>query len=274
MSVESRVLRRVSYYSGESGTQLRNVEAGSKLRSFERIGRVVVKEFSMNSIRLLSHCALVVAIGSSLLQSATAATDHKSNVIRILALGDSLTDGFGLSRKEAYPALIADKMRAANYQFEVINAGVSGGTTAGGLRRLPPFLRKKIDVLILALGINDAFQGLPVEQIRSNLQAIINQTRARYPAVSIIIAGMQLPIATGNGYVEAFGEMFAQLAEHNHATLIPYLLDGVGGNPELNLPDYIHPNAAGQRVLAENVWKVLEPILKRISSNKQPNDSS
>ena len=213
-----------------------------------------------------------MTIGSFSVQSATAATNHKSDAIRVLALGDSLTDGFGLSRKEAYPALIADRMRAANYPFEVINAGVSGGTTGGGLRRLPPLLRKKIDVLVLALGINDAFQGVAVEQIRSNLQAIIDQTRARYPRVSIIIAGMQLPIATGNSYVEAFGEIFGQLAEHNHAALIPYLLEGVGGNPELNLPDYMHPNAAGQRVLAENVWRVLEPILQKISSNTRAGD--
>src|ERR1051325_2817843 len=217
----------------------------------------------MNTVSFITHSALIMAIASAAFQSATAATDHKPEVIRILALGDSLTDGFGLSRKEAYPALIGEKMRAANYQFEVINAGASGDTTAGGLRRLPSLLRKKkIDILILALGINDAFRGVPVDQMRSNLQSIIDQTRARYPDVSIIIAGMQLPIATGNGYVEAFGDMFGQLAEHNHAALIPYLLEGVGGNPELNLPDYIHPNAAGQRILAENVWRILEPILE------------
>ena len=192
-------------------------------------------------------------------------------MITILALGDSLTDGFGLSRKEAYPALIAEKMRAANYQFEVINAGSSGDTTAGGLRRLPPLLRKKrIHVLILALGINDAFHGIPIEQIRSNLQALIDQTRARHPAVSIIIAGMQFPIASGNGCVQAFGEMFGALAEKNHAALIPYLLEGVGGNPELSLPDLIHPNAAGQRILAENVWRILEPILRKDHAHSQP----
>ena len=141
------------------------------------------------------QCALVAAIGCfPSLQSAQAAKRDASKMITILALGDSLTAGYGLSRKEAYPALIAEKMRSANYQFEVINAGSSGDTTAGGLRRLPPLLRgKKIDVLILALGINDAFRGVPVEQMRSNLQAIIDQTRARHPGVSIIIAGMQLP---------------------------------------------------------------------------------
>lgn len=185
-------------------------------------------------------------------------------MITILALGDSLTDGFGLSRQEAYPALIAEKMRSANYQFEVINAGWSGDTTAGGLRRLPPLLRgRKIDVLILALGINDAFRGVPIEQMRLNLQAIIDRTRARRSGVTIIIAGMQLPLVASDSYVSAFGEMFGALAEKNHAALIPYLLEGVGGDPELNQPDRVHPNAAGQRVLAENVWRVLEPILRK-----------
>jgi acyl-CoA thioesterase I len=212
---------------------------------------------------MVVSCILVAAIGSFPYQSAQGAKRDVSKMITILALGDSLTAGFGLSRKEAYPALIAEKMRSANYQFEVINAGWSGDTTAGGLRRLPPLLRgKKIDVLILALGINDAFRGVPVEQMRSNLQAIIDRTRARHPNVSIIIAGMQLPLASSDGYVGAFGEMFGALAEKNHTALVPYLLEGVGGDPELNLPDLIHPNAAGQRVLAENVWRILEPILR------------
>jgi acyl-CoA thioesterase-1 len=236
----------------------------SNRHSFERIARGTVKEISVKIASLITHCALVATIGSFPLQSAQAASHHAPKVITILALGDSLTDGFGLSRKEAYPALIAEKMRAANYQFEVINAGSSGDTTADGLRRLPSLLhRKRLDVLILALGINDALRGVPVEEMRSNLQAIIDQTRLRYPAVSLVIAGMQFPIATGNGYVRAFEEMFGALAEKNHAALIPYLLEGVGGNPELNQPDLLHPNAAGQRILAENVWRVLEPILRK-----------
>jgi len=218
----------------------------------------------MKLTSLITRYVLVAVISSFSLQSARAADHHASKVITILALGDSLTDGFGLTRKEAYPALVAEKMRAANYQFEVINAGESGDTTADGLERLPNLLRKKkIDILILALGINDAFRGVPVDQMRSNLQAIIDQTRARHPAVTIIIAGMQIPVATGNGYVQAFRDLFGSLAETNHAALIPYLLEGVGGNPDLNLADLIHPNAAGQRILAENVWRVLEPILKK-----------
>jgi acyl-CoA thioesterase-1 len=214
-------------------------------------------------VKIVSYMSvLMAALALAPFQTARAAKRDVSRVITILALGDSLTAGYGLSRKEAYPALIAEKMRSANYEFEVINAGWSGDTTAGGLRRLLPLLRgKKIDVLILALGINDAFRGVPLDQVRANLQAIIDRTRARHPNVSILIAGMQLPLASSDGYVRAFGEMFGALAERNRTALIPYLLEGVGGNPELNQPDRVHPNAAGQRVLAENVWRVLEPIL-------------
>jgi len=221
----------------------------------------------MNIGSLTTHCLVFFGIGMLSLPSAKAAEHHASKMITIVALGDSLTDGFGLSRKEAWPALIDEKMRVANYQFEVTNAGVSGDTTAGGLNRLPPLLRKKnVDVLIIALGINDAFHGVPIDEMRANLQAIIDKTKARYPAVSIIIAGIRFPLAPGNGYVQEFGEMYGLLAKKNHTSLIPYLLEGVGGNPDLNLPDLIHPNAAGQRVLAESVWRVLEPILQKISA--------
>lgn len=199
-------------------------------------------------------------------QTAQAAKRDASKMITIVALGDSLTAGYGLSRKQAYPALIGEKMREAGYEFEVVNAGWSGDTTAGGLRRLPEVLRarKKIDVFILQLGINDAFRGVTIEQMRSNLQAIIDQVRARHPDVAIIIAGMQLPLYSSDDYVSAFGQMYPTLAERNRAALIPYLLEGVGGNPEMNQLDRVHPNAAGQRVLAENVWRVLEPLLQKI----------
>jgi acyl-CoA thioesterase I len=211
-------------------------------------------------IRLILALLVLLAV-----QTADAAKRDASSMITIVALGDSLTAGFGLSRQQAYLALIGEKMRAAGYEFEMVNAGSSGDTTAGGLRRLPAILRahKKIDVFILELGINDAFRGVPIEQIRANLQTIIDQVRARYPAASIVIAGMQLPDSSSDDYVGAFGGIFGALAEKNHATLIPYLLEGVGGNPELNQWDRVHPNAAGQRVLAENVWRVLEPLVRK-----------
>jgi len=218
--------------------------------------------------QLRSQAWWAALVGVLFLQTAQAAKRDPSGVITIVALGDSLTAGYGLSRKQAYPALVAEKMRAAGYEFEVVNAGSSGDTTSGGLQRLPSILRahKKIDVFILELGINDAFRGVPVDQIRANLQAIIDRVRSHDPNAVIIVAGMQLPDYTSDDYVGAFGRIFAAIAERNRATLIPYLLEGVGGNPALNQWDTLHPNAAGQRVLAENVWRVLEPILKQLSS--------
>jgi acyl-CoA thioesterase-1 len=180
----------------------------------------------------------------------------------ILVLGDSLSDGFQLKRSDAYPALIADKLRSAGLNFQVTNASATGGTTDGGLQRLPPHLKRKIDIFILELGINDAFRGVPVDQIESNLQAIIDKVKARNPNVRVVIAGMQLPNYAADDYVFAFGKMFAELAAKNGADLVPYLLDGVAGDPSLNLPDGIHPNAAGHKILAENVWRVLEPIAR------------
>ena len=210
--------------------------------------------------QLIVAALLTISFG----QSAQPAKRDPSDVITIVALGDSLTAGYGLSRKQAWPALIAEKMRAAGYDFEVVNAGSSGDTTNGGLRRLPALLRvhKKIDIFVLELGINDAFRGVSIEQIRSNLEAIIDQVRARQPNASIVIAGMQLPNVASDDYVGAFGGIFRALAEKNRATLIPFFLEGVGGDPELNQWDRVHPNAAGQRVLAENVWRVLKPLLQ------------
>ncbi len=219
----------------------------------------------MHTLRFLT-LLLLVAIPVTRIQSASGTRRDVSGVPTILILGDSLTDGFGLSRAQAYPALITQKLRTAGYKFEVINAGVSGDTTGGGLRRIPKYLTQRIDVLVLALGINDAFRAVPIEQMRANLQAIIDRTRAKNPNVAIVIAGMQLPLFGADSYVRGFGEMFGELAEKNHAALIPYLLEGVGGDPSLNLPDRIHPNTAGQRILAENVWRELEPLVQKASA--------
>jgi len=213
--------------------------------------------------------AINVAIVSlaliSLAQSVIAAPRDASPVKRILVLGDSLSAGFGLRSSEAYPALLTEKLRAASLEFEITNASQSGGTTAGGLQRLPAHLKRKIDIFILELGINDAFTGVPIAQIRSNLQAIIDMVKARYPNARIIIAGMQLPNYAADEYVFAFGQVYADLAAKNNAALIPYLLEGVGGDPNLNQPDRVHPNAVGQKILAENVWRILEPIAREVA---------
>jgi acyl-CoA thioesterase-1 len=190
------------------------------------------------------------------------ATPALAKTPTVLFLGDSLTAGYGLTRSEAYPALLSKKAQTAGLKMHVINAGVSGGTTAGGLARLPHLLHQSIDVLVIELGVNDAFRNVPVAQIEANLQKIIDLTRARYPQVKIVLVGMQLPQHSEDDYVTRFGAMYAELARRNHTAFVPFLLAGVLGNPALNLPDFIHPNASGQEVLAENVWPVLERVLK------------
>ncbi|MEO5753584.1 MAG: arylesterase, partial [Chthoniobacterales bacterium] len=179
----------------------------------------------------------------------------------ILFLGDSLTAGLGVAETQAYPALIQEKIRAKNLPFEVINAGISGDTTAGGLARLDWVLQKKIDVLILALGANDGLRGLPVAQTKANLQTIIDRMKAKNPGVKIVIAAMQIPPNMGADYGTAFRALFADLARQNATALVPFLLEGVGGHDDLNQADRIHPTAAGHKILAENVWRVLEPLL-------------
>jgi acyl-CoA thioesterase-1 len=204
--------------------------------------------------------AAFLAILSIVLAQGVSAAEMKS----ILVFGDSLSDGFMLKRSEAYPALLAKKLHAAGLNFQVTNASAAGGTTEGGLERLPPHLKHRIDIFVLELGINDAFRGLPVDQIENNLQQIIDKVKARNPNVRVVIAGMQLPNYTADDYVSAFGKMFTDLASKNNAALVPYVLKGVAGDPSLNLPDGIHPNAGGQKILAENVWRVLEPVAREL----------
>ena len=209
--------------------------------------------------------AELLAILSIMLAQVTSAAETKS----VLVFGDSLSDGFMLKRSEAYPALLAKKLHAAGLNFQVINASAAGGTTEGGLERLPAHLKRRIDIFILELGINDAFRGLPVDQIQNNLQQIIDKVKAPNPNVRVVIAGMQLPNYAADDYVSAFGKIFGELAAKNGAALVPYLLEGVAGDPSLNLADGIHPNAAGQKILAENVWRVLEPIARDIEASTE-----
>jgi len=198
-------------------------------------------------------------------RSVPVAARDSSPMKRVLVLGDSLSAGFGLKSSQAWPALITGKLRTAGMNFEITNASQTGGTTAGGLERLPAHIKRKIDIFILELGINDAFRGIPIAQVRNNLQTIIDMVKTKNPNAHVIIAGMQLPNYTEDDYVLAFGQLYADLAAKNNAALIPYLLEGVGGDPNLNQPDHIHPNAGGQKILAENVWRVLEPIAREVA---------
>ena len=181
----------------------------------------------------------------------------------VLFLGTSLTAGYGIGAEHAYPALIQEKMDAAGYDLRVVNAGISGETSAGGLRRIDWSLQQPVRVLVLELGANDGLRGLSVAAMRSNLTAIIDRTLKRYPDAEIVIAGMEAPPNLGSGYTASFRNAFRDLASKYDAALIPFLLDGVAAVPELNQEDRIHPNVEGQKRVAENVWKILEPIIQR-----------
>jgi acyl-CoA thioesterase I len=223
-----------------------------------------VESWTLSSERCVVRACIALLIAWSVFSVQTV---HGGPTKTILVLGDSLSQGFGLGRNEAYPMLLAKKLRAAGLNFRVINASAAGGTTEGGLERLPAHLKRKTDIFILELGINDAFRGVPVDQIQNNLQQIIDKVKTRNPQARVVIAGIQLPNYTTDDYVSAFGKMFAGLAAKNGAALVPYLLQSVAGDPSLNLSDEIHPNAAGQKVLAETVWHVLEPVAREVASH-------
>lgn len=184
-----------------------------------------------------------------------------SNTKTILFYGDSLTAGYGLSTEEAFPALIGKKLNETGKTSKIINAGLSGETSAGGLTRIDWVLRQPIDVFVLELGPNDGLRGLPLEQTEKNLQAIIDKVKAKYPKSKIVIAGMLVPPNLGADYTAKFKKIFPALAKKNNATLIPFLLEDVAGNDKLNLADGIHPNVEGHKIVAENVFKFIEPLL-------------
>lgn len=186
----------------------------------------------------------------------------------IVILGDSLAAGYGLDPSEGFPAVLQKTIDEAGMKFTVVNAGISGDTSAGGLRRIEWLLKRPVDVLVLELGGNDGLRGIPASATRTNLQSIIDRTKQKYPQVQIVIAGMQMPPNMGADYTAAFEKVFPDLAKSNNAALIPFLLEGVGGKPELNLPDLIHPTAEGQRLVASNVWVTLKPVLDKIPSAK------
>ena len=183
----------------------------------------------------------------------------------ILFLGDSITAGNGLDLSQAFPALIQQKIDAKGWRFKAVNAGQSGDTSAGALDRLNWLLKNPVQVLVLELGGNDGLRGLPVETTRKNLQLIIDRTKEKYPSAKIVIAGMKVPPNMGREYGDKFEATYADLARKNKAALIPFVLEGVGGVPALNLPDGIHPTAKGQEIVAATVWTTLEPVLRSIA---------
>ncbi len=180
----------------------------------------------------------------------------------ILFFGNSLTAGYGLEEGEDFPALIQARLDSLGLPYRTVNAGVSGETSSGGLGRIEWVMRQPVDIFMLELGGNDGLRGIDPEQTKKNLQGIIDVVRETQPQAEIILAGMQVPPNMGQSYSEAFRKLFPELARENDIELMPFLLQDVGGEPELNQPDGIHPNAKGARIVAENVWEVLKPFLE------------
>ena len=206
--------------------------------------------------RLLSNAIFVVIVIS--VTSAFAGSDTYQQRT-IVFFGDSLTAGLGVDAEETYPALIEQRIREEKLPFRVVNAGVSGETTAGGVRRVDWVLRGPVDCFVLELGANDGLRGLNLAEMRKNLKEIIRKVREKSPGAAILLVEMDMPVNLGPEYRAEFRGSFARVAKEESIALIPFMLEGVAGNPELNAEDGIHPNAAGYRVIAENVWRGILP---------------
>jgi len=211
------------------------------------------------SLRKIFMLGLLLATGTALLAEETPNANGTNK--RIVVLGDSITVGYGLDPNEAYPALLQKKIDAAKLPYTIANAGVSGDTTADGLRRVAWAMGKGADVLIIALGGNDGLRGISPEETKKNLLGIAAKARIKNPEISILIAGMQMPDNMGKDFTARFQAVFPEAAKESKSTLIPFLLEGVGNIEALNQPDGIHPTAEGQEKVAENVWKVLQPVI-------------
>lgn len=186
----------------------------------------------------------------------------------LVVLGDSIAAGFGVPHDDSFPSRLQSRCREAGLPVDVINGGVSGDTTADGLRRIQWLLRRPADCVLIELGGNDGLRGLPPEATRSNLVEIARRVRTRRPTATVVIAGMQMPANFGAEYQAKFAQAFSDAAREAEAVLVPFLLEGVGGVPSLNQPDLIHPNTEGHDRVAANVWKTLEPVLRRVVASK------
>lgn len=199
----------------------------------------------------LLFCILMIA-------TSITAQDKKT----ILIFGDSITAGYGIDPQQAFPALIQERIDSLGMAYNVINGGLSGETSAGGLRRIDWVLQRHVDIMILELGGNDGLRGIDLTSTKQNLQQIINKALKKNPDMEIVLAGMQVPPNLGTDYTKEFANIYPDLAKENNLPLIPFILEKVGGRPDLNLPDGIHPTAEGHKLVAETVWETLYPIIK------------
>lgn len=179
----------------------------------------------------------------------------------ILFFGNSLTAGYGIEPENSFPGLIERKLDSLDLSYQVINAGLSGETTASGVNRIEWVLREPVEIMVLELGANDGLRGVDPQETKKNLQKIIDTATATYPGIEIVLAGMEAPPNMGQQYISAFRDIFPDLAEENQLHLIPFLLEGVAAEPDLNLADGIHPNEQGHKIVAANVWEVLQGVI-------------
>jgi len=192
--------------------------------------------------------------------SSTAQSPEKDRKI-VLFFGDSMTAGYGVDQDQAFPALVQQRIDSLELNYKVINGGLSGETSASGLNRIDWFLEDKPSIFILELGGNDGLRGIKLTETKKNLQGIIDKVKTKYPSTKIILAGMQIPPNMGQEYTSEFRKIYPELANENDLVLIPFLLEGVGGNPDLNQADGIHPTVEGHQIVSNTVWKYLEPTL-------------
>lgn len=179
----------------------------------------------------------------------------------ILFFGDSITAGYGIDTEDAFPALIQNKLDSNNFNYRAVNAGLSGETSAGGLRRVDWVLQQSVDIFVLELGGNDGLRGVDPADTKRNLQGIINIVREKNPNITVILTGMEAPPNMGQNYTDTFRDVYRDLARENDLQFIPFILEGVAGIPELNLPDGIHPTEEGHEIVADLVWETLYPLL-------------
>lgn len=200
---------------------------------------------------------LVIAFVLMTFSLSSTNNDEKKTII---FFGDSITAGYGIGTELAFPNLIQLKLNRSGYLAEVVNAGLSGETSAGGLTRIDWILNREFDVFVLELGANDGLRGLPVAETEKNLQLIIDRVRSKYPEITIILAGMRVPPNMGNDYALAFQEVYPRLAKKNKVQLIPFILKDVAGKVDLNQPDGIHPNSRGHRIIAKNIYHIFSDL--------------
>lgn len=186
----------------------------------------------------------------------------------VLFFGTSLTAGYGLQPDQAYPAVIEEKAEKAGLPITAVNAGLSGETSAGALRRIDWALKNEADVIVIETGANDALRGLSVDAARSNVEQIIAKARKAHPGAKILLVEMLAPPNLGRTYTTGFQDIYSGIARSANVTLVPFILDGVAGRPELNQADGVHPNAAGARLVADNVWRVLKPVIGELRAPK------